>query len=88
MAGPLCSIITHGVINVSNQQFDLGTHSNSPAGQGCLWVVLLGVVAILASAYMSSYKGTPDVLCDRLEAGCRAMQGKPYKDAPYKGSDQ
>jgi hypothetical protein len=54
---------------MANQANGIGDYSTSPTGQGCLWVVAIGIVSILAFSYMSAYGGFPHDPLDRVDSG-------------------
>jgi hypothetical protein len=54
---------------MKNQANGIGEYSSSPTGQGCLWVVAVGIVAVLAFSYLSTYAGFPHDPLDRVDSG-------------------
>ena len=54
---------------MANQANGIGDYSTSPTGQGCLWVVAIGILAVLACSYMSAYGGFPHDPLDRVDSG-------------------
>jgi hypothetical protein len=55
--------------DMKNQANGIGEYSTSPTGQGCLWVVAIGILAVLAFSYLSTYAGFPHDPLDRVDSG-------------------
>ena len=70
---------------MKNEANGIGEYSNSPAGQGCLWVAVIGVVGILGFSYLSSYTGMPQDPLDHVENGI-AGASRPTRSEEYSSS--
>lgn len=54
---------------MKNEANGIGDYSSSPTGQGCLWIVAIGIMAVLAFSYLGAYAGMPHDPLDRVDSG-------------------